>query len=377
MRDERPLTVLHLAANRWWTGSADPVIHAVRGLGARGHRVFLGLIPGARFEDKAREAGIAPVEGLCLEARIDPRGVIRDVIRLRWLVRAERVDVVHCHHSHDHWLGAICRGRAALVRTFHNARAVHGGSPATALYRRTDAVLAVSATVEARCRETGIAERAIHRIDGVVDAARFAAPNGEASRRVRTELGLDPGPVIGSVARLAAHRGHELLIRGFARVLTERPGARLVLIGKGERREAIQAFVRDLGLDEQVILAGYRDGDLPAVLRALDVFALMGAGSDESCRAALEAMSAARPVIARDVGALGEVVAHGETGLVIEGDQPEAVAAALGALIRDPERARTMGQAGQRRAEALYSIERHAERMECLYRHVLDRRERR
>src|SRR5262249_53603566 len=123
--------------------------------------------------------------------------------------------------------------------------------------------------------------------------------------------------------------------------------------------------------------AGYRDGDLPAVLRALDVFALMGAGSDESCRAALEAMSAARPVIARDVGALGEVVAHGETGLVIEGDQPEAVAAPLGALIRDPGRGGRMGQAGQRRAEALYSIERHAERMECLYRHVLDRRERR
>src|SRR5262249_20248232 len=240
----------------------------------------------------------------------------------------------------------------------------------------TDAVLAVSATVEARCRETGIAERAIHRIDGVVDAARFAAPNGEASRRVRTELGLDPGPVIGSVARLAAHRGRRLLIRALAPVLTERPGARLVLIGKGERREAIQAFVRDLGLDEQVILAGYRDGDLPAVLRALDVFALMGAGSDESCRAALEAMSAARPVIARDVGALGEVVAHGETGLVIEGDQPEAVAAALGALIRDPERARTMGQAGQRPAAALCSIERPAGRMEVLLRQVRVRRER-
>ena len=60
MKEARPLVVLHLVANRWWTGSADPVIQLVRGLGARGHRVLLGLIPGAHFEDKAREAGITP-----------------------------------------------------------------------------------------------------------------------------------------------------------------------------------------------------------------------------------------------------------------------------------------------------------------------------
>jgi len=51
------LTVLHLAANRWWTGSADPVIQLASGLRARGHRVLLGVIPGDRFEAKAREAG--------------------------------------------------------------------------------------------------------------------------------------------------------------------------------------------------------------------------------------------------------------------------------------------------------------------------------
>ena len=73
-------------------------------------------------------------------------------------------------------------------------------------------------------------------------------------------------------------------------------------------------MVRDLGLEREVIFTGYRDGDLPAVLQALDTFVLMGAGSDESCRAALEAMAAGRPVVARRVGALPDAVAHGETG---------------------------------------------------------------
>ena len=64
------LVVLQLVANRWWTGSADPVIQLSRGLEARGHRVLLGLIPGGRFEEKAREAGLQPLPGLSLEAKL-------------------------------------------------------------------------------------------------------------------------------------------------------------------------------------------------------------------------------------------------------------------------------------------------------------------
>jgi hypothetical protein len=119
-----PLTVLHLAANRWWTGSAEPIIRLLVGLRARGHRVLLGLIPGDRFEQKAREAGLDPLAGLSLEVRGHPLHSLADLRRVRSIVRAERVDVIHVHHSHDHWLGRLGRQSAALVRTFHNARAV-------------------------------------------------------------------------------------------------------------------------------------------------------------------------------------------------------------------------------------------------------------
>jgi hypothetical protein len=61
------LTVLHVVANRWWTGSAEPVLRLVLGLRARGHRVLLGLAPEDRFEAKARAAGVEPVEGLMLD----------------------------------------------------------------------------------------------------------------------------------------------------------------------------------------------------------------------------------------------------------------------------------------------------------------------
>lgn len=370
---EEPLTILHLVANRWWTGSAEPVIRLLTGLRARGHRVLLGLIAGDRFEQKAREAGLEPLPGLSLEVRGNPVHVLADLRRVRQAVRAEGVDVVHVHHSHDHWLGWLGRGRAGLVRTFHNARAVRLSWPSPWLYRRTDALIAVSHEIEERGRRAGIPPERLVRVDGVVDLGRFEEGDGAA---IRKEFDLGSAPVVGCVARLAPRRGHELLIRGFQQLLPEYPRARLLLVGKGEARAGLEAFVAELGLAREVLFAGYRDADLPGVLQALDAFALMGAGSDESCRAALEAMAAGRPVVGRRVGALPETVVHGVTGLLVDDDRPESVAAALRALVAEPERAAAMGRAGRERARALFGPDAHAAQVERIYRTVVRRRER-
>ena len=371
MSPTRPLTVLHLVANRWWTGSAEPVIRLLTGLRARGHRVLLGLIAGDRFEQKAREAGLEPLAGLSLEVRGNPLRALADLRRVRATVRAEGVDVIHTHHSHDHWLGWLARGGgpATLVRTFHNARAVRLGWPSTALYRRTDALIAVSREIEERGRSAGIPADRLARVEGVVDLGRFETGDGGAA--IRKEFDLGGAPVLGCVARLAPRRGHELLIRGFRLLLAEYPGARLLLVGKGEARARLEALVTELGVAREVLFTGYRDADLPGVLQALDAFALMGAGSDESCRAALEAMAAGRPVVGRRVGALPETVLHGVTGLLVDDDQPESVAAALRALIAEPERAVAMGRAGRQRARALYGSDAHAARVAEIYESAL------
>jgi glycosyltransferase involved in cell wall biosynthesis len=365
MMATRPLTILHLVANRWWTGSAEPVIRLSIGLRARGHRVRLGIIAGDRFEQKAREAGFEPLGGLSLEVRGNPLRALADRRRLREIVRAEEVDVIHVHHSHDHWLAWLGRGPAALVRTFHNRRAVRRRWPTTALYRRTDALIAVSREIEECARLAGIPATRLALVDGVVDLSRFA--DGDGGAAIRKEFDLGDAPVLGCVARLAARRGHELLIRGFQQALVEHPRARLLLVGKGEGRARLEALVAELGLARQVLFTGYRDADLPGVLQALDAFALMGAGSDESCRAALEAMAAARPVVGRRVGALPETVVHGVTGLLVDDDRPESVAAALRALLAEPERAAAMGRAGLERAQALYGPGAHAARVEQIY----------
>ena len=370
----QPLTILHLVANRWWTGSAEPVTRLVLALRARGHRALLALAGGDRFEAKAREAGVEPLEELHLDVKSGPLAVVGDARRLRSLVARERVDVVHTHHSHDHWLGWWGRGGAALLRTFHNERAVRTGWPDTMLYRWSDGLIAVSHHIERRLREAGVPGERLQRVDGVVDVARFAAdPPGAA--KIREEFSVGGAPLIGCVSRLAANRGHQALVEGFRRILAARPEARLLLVGKGERRDALVDLVARLGLQRQVLFAGYRDADLPAVVASLDVFVLLGAGSDESCRAALEAMAAGRPVVAARVGALPDAVVHGETGLLVDAE-PDTVAAAIERLLANPGERRAMGETGRSRAVDLFAPERHAAVMEALYLEALARRAR-
>jgi len=372
----RPLTVLHVVANRWWTGSAEPVLRLVLALQERGHRALLGLAGGDRFQAKAREAGIEPIDQLRLDVKSSPLAIAQDARRLRALVSREKVDVVHAHHSHDHWLSWWGRGRAALVRSFHNERAVRARWPDAALYRGSDALVAVSPGIEARLMEVGVPRELIHRHHGVVDVVRFA-PDAAGAAKVREEFRAAGLPLIGCVARLAAGRGHETLLEAFRRLLAIRPEARLLLVGKGERRDALVELVSHLGLERRALFAGYRDADLPAVLAALDVFVLLGSGSDESCRAALEAMAGGRPVVAARVAALPDAVVDGETGLLVDRASPQDVASAIERLLADPETRRAMGEAGRRRAAALFTPEHHAAAMEAIYLEALARRARR
>jgi glycosyltransferase involved in cell wall biosynthesis len=169
---------------------------------------------------------------------------------------------------------------------------------------------------------------------------------------------------------MAPGRGHDVLLRAVARLRERLPGVRLVLVGRGELRAALETLVRDLDLGSTVVFAGYRGADLPAVLAALDCAVLLGVGSEESCRAVLEAMAVGLPVVAAPVGAVPEIVVNGETGWLVN-PEPNAVADCLEAALGDEGRSRHLGKAGRRRVEALFSPSRRAALVEDAYSRVL------
>ena len=237
------------------------------------------------------------------------------------------------------------RARVPVVRDLHNLRSVRRSLLARALYRRTAAgVRGVASDRGALSRDRLPAGA------GAVDS-RHGGSAALLTRRARRgdPRGVQAGDVSGDRDRLAARpeSGPRVAAGGL------RPPPRRACRRRGcswsARGRRARGWRRSCTISvsaARVIFTGYRDRDLPAVVGAADCFALMAAGSDDSCRAALEAMAAGRPVVARRVGALPEAVAHGSTGLLIDDDRPEAVAAALRALIDDPDRARAMGRAG-------------------------------
>src|SRR5262249_24590449 len=158
----------HLAANRWWTGSADPVIRLILGLRARGHAVRLGVVSGDRFEAKAREAGLDLLDGLALDTGFAPIAAVSAVRRLGVLV-GEGVgggggggDTARRPHRRDQGGGGA---RAAVGGPgarggggpSQNRRSLKRGRGSRWLYRRTAAVFAVSRQIETRTRDVGIA----------------------------------------------------------------------------------------------------------------------------------------------------------------------------------------------------------------------------
>jgi glycosyltransferase involved in cell wall biosynthesis len=127
-----------------------------------------------------------------------------------------------------------------------------------------------------------------------------------------------------------------------------------------------------MGIREQVVFLGHRE-DIPELLALCDLFVLPShfEGLPVSV---IEAMAAAKPVVATDVGGTNEAVAHGETGLLVPARQPEALAGAINSILGDPGLARRFGTAGRARAQREFSAEVMVQRVTRVYEEVLEER---
>jgi len=152
------------------------------------------------------------------------------------------------------------------------------------------------------------------------------------------------------------------------------PGLKLVIIGRGTHQESVAVRpAAERGLLDTVVFPGYlRGDDYVAGLLSLDAKIFLVPGTDGSCRAAREAMALGKPVIAARRGMLPELVADGETGLVVD-DTSENLAGAIVRLARDRDLRRNMGLAARRAALERFDPARQAERVELVYRKLLGR----
>ena len=332
-------------------------LHRMRGIGGS-ERHLLTLLPALRERGlDARFAGLDDLDGW------DPQPFYDDLERtgvpFTRTTSARRLrsalagaDVLHTHLVHADLLGGLLRGRRTLVSTKHNDDPFRTRLP----FRLVERGLARRAA-RVICITDALRRFNVERVGlpaAKLEVVHYGLDEPPAAW-AENELELPEGKVVAAVARLEPQKGLDVAVEAMAGL-----DATLVVLGVGPERERLEALAREHGV--RLLLPG-RVGDVAAVLRRADLL-VHPARWEGFGLALLEAMLCSLPVVATRVSSIPEVVADGETGVLVPPDDVPALAAALRRVLEDPG---DLGAAGLRRARAEYSVARMAERTLAVY----------
>jgi glycosyltransferase involved in cell wall biosynthesis len=360
------VNVLHLQKVAGISGSEAHLLSLLPQLKERGWDVrFLMLHehePGAwDFARELKARGI-PLDAIPLAADVDPIAFVRIAGYLARL----RPRILHTHLVHADVYGQLTGAltgvpiRVSTKHGFNEFRENRG----FALGDRAIASLAHTHIAISR----GLA-RYLEEVEGFDGSSFEIVHYGiEPDGKPRPYRGHEPRLLC--VGRLIPIKGHIVLLRAFAAAREQVPSLRLDIAGRGPLEPALRALAKELGVEDAVNFLGY----VAPVQRAIEEAAIvvvpsMGEGFG---MVALEAMERARPVVAAEIGGLGELVEDGVTGHLVPAGEAEPLADVLVRLASDLPRAAEMGEAGRRRALEQFLQERCTDRTELLYRQALN-----
>jgi glycosyltransferase involved in cell wall biosynthesis len=369
------IRVLHLITSFDRGGAENHLLALLRHADRGAFEFEVALLAGAgELEPELRGEGVK-VHLLRAAGRIDA-WALRRLVRL---LREGRFDIVHSHlFRADIYAGLavaqLGERRPLLVSTRHNDDRFFlnpfVGIAHYLLSRRQDMIIAISDhiarfTIARGVKDPSRVRRVYHGLEApdsrLVDQERV---------RIRSELAIAASDfLVGNVGRLAPQKGQRHLIEAMPLLLERVPRAHLVIAGGGELLEELQELSLELGVDRRVHVLGPRR-DVPALMHALDAFAMPSIWEGFGL-VLLEAMAAARPIVASRVATIPEVVLEGETGLLVPAGDEVALADALARLADEPALAQRLGEAGRERLRRHFSAEKMVGDTELLYRELL------
>ena len=173
-----------------------------------------------------------------------------------------------------------------------------------------------------------------------------------ADPAIRRRYGMEDGTWLLTVARLVPHKGVDVTLQALAGLSREHPNLRYAVVGRGDHQQALESLAAELGLRDRVrFLTGVSDADLPAIYNTADLYVGVSrqAGIDVEGFgiSLLEASSSGLAVVAGRSGGIPDAVRDGETGVLVDSENPRAVGAAISALLADPPRRARLGAQGR------------------------------
>jgi len=302
--------------------------------------------PGARDHDRAAGWDVLRVP---TRARLGPaRNLVLNAAALGDAVRLRPDAALHAHIVTSP--AAVAAGRFPGVphMVIYHANEILG-KPRLAAFaaRHADAAMVVSGYTESLLLQAGGRPERVHRIAPGVTLPTVEREPGER-------------PTILTIARLTdAYKGHDVLLEALPAIRARVPDVAWVVVGEGPLRPSLEARARAVGVDDAVsFIGGVSDAERDAWLARATLFAMPsrlpagGLAGEGFGIVFLEAAAYGLPVVAGNVAGALDAVSAGETGLLVDPTDPAAVAEAICALLLDPERARTLGEAGAARARS-------------------------
>lgn len=275
--------------------------------------------------------------------------------RIKRVLHEFKANIVHTHLIHADLYGLLS-GTSKAISSRHNDDKFRG-NPVFKLInqvvmRRADRIITISSALArfVECIEGLPAEKIVTIRYGL------EAPTAPINHQIKHELGYsDDEQIIGFFGRLIEQKGVDVLLDAFASVHLSHPKARLLIVGDGKDRTALEVQAARLGLDEIVHFTGWVN-EAQRLMEACNVITVPSRWEGFGL-VTLEAMAYAKPLIVSNTSALPEIVVDNVTGLLIPPDDAPALAAAISRLLFDPALAIQMGQAGYQRLVTDFSVD--------------------
>ena len=373
------LRVLHVITEIDRGGAENHLFDLVKHQRRSGMTVTIAYLCGKGYWKVPLEALGAEVHPLWLQFY----GELKPLVRLRRLIRGTEFDLVHAHLPPAELyvrlaLLGISRKALPFVITKHNQERFWAGPGKRILgrwvARRADRLITISEAVKAYMSGSGLGvdRRHLETIYYGIDAARFAESPRAAATSLRRRWGIaDNELAIGFVGRLVPQKDIGTLIRGFALFAARFAHAKLVIVGSGPLDEELRRIAEELRISGRIVWAGFRD-DIATVISAFDIFALTSIYEGLGL-VLLEAMASGLPIVATRVGAIPEVVADGETGVLVAPGRPNELATAFHNL-SDSSRQAQFGAAGRARVMREFTLEKMYRETDAVYDRCIRRR---
>jgi glycosyltransferase involved in cell wall biosynthesis len=335
---------------------------------------------------KAREAGI---ETLILPAFIRfgegyrPQTIPkagRALLGLRKIIHKNDIRLVHSNSPRAAYLGGAA-ARLCSVPSVVHVRDIHlspflSSWKARLLGGLSDLIIAVSAATQQSI--LGKTPSLASKVRVVYNGVDLKSIDGRTAKNARAELGISPGdPFIASIGILHPAKGQDVLLRAAAALKPSFPSLKILIVGaplletEKDYRRKLEDMTLELGLAGNIIFTGFREDALDLV-DAADVFVHAAVYPEPFPRSLLEALALRKPVVATRAGGIPEIVENGRTGLLVEPSDPNLLAEAVSALLKDRQKALSLGINGRKKVERDFTIEKHVALLSEFYDKLLE-----